>query len=103
MIQVILYLMLSAACHTISGGKFDDYGKLIHYPVREFTEKRGIVIKTGTSIGSINADMKSVTLSDGSTEKFDRLIICSGAHPRIEEKFKNSGAVAIRSLDRRGK
>ena len=81
------------------GGKFDDYGKLIHYPVKEFTEKRGIVIKTGISIGSVDAHMKSVTLSDGSTEKFDRLIICSGAHLRIEEKFKNSGAVAIRSLD----
>ena len=81
------------------GGKFDDYVKLIHYPVKEFTEKRGIIVKTGISVRAVEAEKKFVTLSDGSSEAFDRLIICSGAHAKIEEKFRESGAVAIRSLD----
>ena len=81
------------------GGKFDDYGKLIHYPVKEFTEKRGIVVKTGVLIQSVDPEMNFVSFSDGSRDTFDRLIICVGAHPKIDEKFKNSGVLAIRSLD----
>ncbi|MHB8361757.1 MAG: FAD-dependent oxidoreductase [Thermoplasmataceae archaeon] len=81
------------------GGKIDDYTKLIHYPITEFTEKRGIKVQTNTGIKAIDTDNKSVLLSSGKQVQFDKLIICTGASPKTPSQFKNSGSFAIRSLE----
>ena len=81
------------------GGKIDDYGKLIHYPITEFTEKRGIIVRTNTSVSSINPEKKEIFFDNGTSESYDRLIICTGASPKVPQKFKDSGALAIRTLD----
>ena len=81
------------------GGKIDDYGKLIHYPITEFTEKRGIIVRTNTSVSSVNPEKKEIFFTNGTSESYDRLIICTGASPKVPQKFKDSGALAIRTLD----
>ena len=80
-------------------GIVKDSNDLIHYPLSEFTEKRGISVITGKVATKIDRKAKRVTLSDGTSLEYDKLLIATGARPRIPPEFTGSGALAIRSLE----
>ncbi|MCL4358639.1 MAG: FAD-dependent oxidoreductase, partial [Candidatus Thermoplasmatota archaeon] len=80
-------------------GMVKDSNDLIHYPLSEFTEKRGINVITGKAVTKIDRKAKRVTLSDGTSLEYDKLLIATGARPRIPPEFTGSGALAIRSLE----
>lgn len=80
-------------------GLVKDSNELIHYPLSEFTEKRGINVITGKSVAKIDRQAKKVILSDGTALEYDRLLIATGARPNIPENFAKSGAMGIRTLD----
>jgi NADPH-dependent 2,4-dienoyl-CoA reductase/sulfur reductase-like enzyme len=78
-------------------GYFDDANDLLHYPISEFTEHRNIEVITGTTVESVNASEKYV---DTGQKKiyYDRLVIATGAKPRIPPEFKDY-AIALRNMD----
>ncbi|MEM0155767.1 MAG: FAD-dependent oxidoreductase [Thermoplasmataceae archaeon] len=80
-------------------GLVRDSSELIHYPITEFTEKRGIKIVTGKRVRKIDRTLKEIELSDGSRLAYDKLLIATGVHPKVPVEFANSGAFAIRSLE----
>lgn len=80
-------------------GIVGESSELIHYPVTEFTEKRGIEVITRKWVRKINRAEKEIELSDGSKLEYDRLLIATGVRPKIPAEFADSGALAIRSLE----
>ncbi|MCY0852360.1 MAG: FAD-dependent oxidoreductase [Thermoplasma acidophilum] len=76
-------------------GKAED---LLHYPLEEFTEKRGIKVITGRVVKKIDTASLSLVLDNGSAVKFDRLIIATGSRPRIPDGIA-SGVFGLRSLE----
>ena len=80
-------------------GKFDDYKKLIHYPIDEFTKKRNINVRIKTKVMSIDLQNRVITTLDGDNIQFDKLVICTGASAR-KSKFSNFPNVfSVRNLD----
>ncbi|KAA8923088.1 FAD-dependent oxidoreductase [Thermoplasma sp.] len=71
---------------------------LLHYPLEEFTEKRGIRVIIGRVVKKIDTASLSLILDNGSAIKFDRLIIATGARPRIPDGIA-SGVFGLRSLE----
>ncbi|WP_297217654.1 FAD-dependent oxidoreductase [Thermoplasma sp.] len=71
---------------------------LLHYPPEEFTQKRGIKVITGRVVTKIDTASLSVLLDNGTAVKFDRLIIATGARPRIPQGIA-TGVLGIRSLE----
>lgn len=55
---------------------------LILYP-EEWYARRGIHMHLGTSITRLDVGAKSLTLADGSTVSYDRLLLANGSHPNI--------------------
>ena len=79
--------------------KFDNYENLIHYPIKEFTDKRGINIMTGKRVSGIDVNEKKITLESGEILKFDRLVIASGASA-VRSGYESLGSVfSVRTLD----
>ncbi|EQD46197.1 FAD-dependent pyridine nucleotide-disulfide oxidoreductase, partial [mine drainage metagenome] len=72
---------------------------LLHYPVEEFTKKRGISVRTGTGVVEIRRKEHSLVLSDGSIMQYDKLILALGAIPKIPEQFASIGIPGIRTLE----
>ncbi|MCL4325920.1 MAG: FAD-dependent oxidoreductase [Candidatus Thermoplasmatota archaeon] len=74
-------------------GVVSDVQSLVHYPVEKFVIERGIDVRLGSEIISINPALKSVSVKkrDGTivNEIYDKLIIASGASPKIPSFFKN--------------
>lgn len=75
------------------------HDSLLHYPIAEFTRKRGIDVIVNKKMINLDRANKTVNLSDGSRLDYDKLVIATGARPKMPEEFANSGAFAIRSLE----
>jgi Uncharacterized NAD(FAD)-dependent dehydrogenases len=72
--------------------KFENYENLIHYPIKEFTDKRGINVMTGKKVKSIDSNQKKVILEGGETLKFDKLVIATGASA-VRSEYESLGNV----------
>ena len=81
------------------GGYFDDYNRLLHYPVEEFTKKRGIEIINGKTVTAVNPDEQVIVLDDGGKMKYDFLVIASGASAKAHPFGNVDNVFTIRTLD----
>ncbi|MCL4452291.1 MAG: FAD-dependent oxidoreductase [Candidatus Thermoplasmatota archaeon] len=73
--------------------------QLLHYPLEEFTTRRGINVITGTSVNVIDRKNRVLVLSNSSKVKYDRLIIATGASPKVPDSLSALGIRGIRSLE----
>lgn len=73
--------------------------ELLHYPLEEFTQKRGINVLTQTSVTAIDRKNRELVLSNGSRAGYDRLIIATGASPKVPDSLSGLGIHGIRSLE----
>ena len=73
--------------------------QLLHYPLEEFTIKRGINVITETSVNVIDRKNRKLILSNGSKLSYDRLIIATGASPKVPDSLSALGIHGIRSLE----
>ncbi len=78
-------------------GYFQDFKDLLHYPVSEFTEHRGINVITNSTVTSINAGKKYID-TNGKSYKYDKLVLATGATPNIPDEFKEYG-VSLRNME----
>ncbi|WMT54036.1 FAD-dependent oxidoreductase [Ferroplasma acidiphilum] len=78
-------------------GYFKDSGELLHYPLSEFTEHRNLEVITGTKVEYINPGEKYV-FAGNKKFPYDKLVIATGAEPRIPDEFKGY-AYALRNMD----
>ncbi|WP_287950814.1 FAD-dependent oxidoreductase [Acidiplasma sp.] len=70
-------------------GYFDDFTRLLHYPITEFTEKRKIRVFINTKIDRIDAVNKRV-FSGTVAYSYDKLVIATGASPKIPDVLKDT-------------
>ncbi len=80
------------------GGMFDDYTKLLHYPVSEFTEKRKIKVITNERIVNIDPSRKQAKTSSGRELEYDYLLLSTGAFATKPVAISGSDVKTIRSL-----
>ncbi len=73
--------------------------ELLHYPLEEFTQKRGINVITRTSVNAIDRKNRELVLSNDSRVKYDRLVIATGASPKVPDSLSAVGIHGIRSLE----
>ncbi|BAB59972.1 NADH peroxidase/oxidase [Thermoplasma volcanium GSS1] len=71
---------------------------LLHYPLSEFTEKRGIKVLLHTTVTRIDTLHSSVLLNNGDVLKYDRLIIATGSRPKPIDVISDR-TISIRSLE----
>lgn len=76
---------------------FEDYKKLLHYPLSEFTEKRKINVFLNSNIKYINNDEKYVFYNN-KKYFYDKLVLATGAKPRVPENFVNN-SYSIRNIE----
>ncbi len=76
---------------------FDDYNKLLHYPLSEFTEKRKINVFLNANIEYINNDEKYV-LYKNKKYYYDKLVLATGAGPKVPDNFVNN-VYSIRNIE----
>lgn len=85
------------------GGEIAEFDQLLHYPLSKFREERRIEVNTNSLVTGINIDRKEVTVKSGDrtfTDRYDRLIIATGARPKVPELFAGHRLVlTLRSLD----
>ncbi len=80
-------------------GKVENYESLIHYPVSEFVEKRGIKVITGKRVSGVDTDNKEIILENGEKMNYGKLVVASGASA-IKSKFGTLDHVySVRTLD----
>jgi len=72
---------------------------LLHYPIEEFTEKRGIKIILNDTVNSIDRSAKKISTSRNGKIHYDRLLIATGASPKVPAEYTNIGISGIRSLE----
>ncbi|MBE2183342.1 MAG: FAD-dependent oxidoreductase [Anaerolineae bacterium] len=62
-------------------------------PLRDhhWYERRGITLMLDQAVTAIQADAHMITLADGETLTFDKLLLATGAHPRTLEKVPGWG------------
>ncbi len=78
-------------------GFFDKYEDLLHYPISEFIEKRGINVLINTEAKEIDVENKTVKTEDKNFH-YDKLILATGATPRIPDSFNNF-VYSLRSMN----
>lgn len=67
----------------------------INFAETDFEKRYGVEWKKGCSCTGVDAAQKQITLSDGSVENYDKLLVATGAHPAIPsiEGLKGAGNV----------
>lgn len=84
-------------------GEVRDLDDLIHYPVSKFIEERKINVQLRSRVTKLDVSGKEVTvLRDGEEfrDRYDRLIIATGARPAIPEVLREkSNVYTLRHLD----
>lgn len=81
-------------------GKVAD--KNMSYRPADFYEKNNVKTKLGVKVTSLDAKKKEVTLSDGTTEKYDKVLVGTGSRPfvpPIEGVRENKNTVTFLSWD----
>ncbi|MGP6293964.1 FAD-dependent oxidoreductase [Caldiplasma sukawensis] len=77
--------------------KFQEPERLLHYPIEEFTVKRKIDVKIGTSVNGIDFKNHKIFTNMGEIY-YDKLIISTGA--RAQNPFSGvAGVFSVRTLD----
>lgn len=85
------------------GGEVESFDDLLHYPVSKFIKERNIDVRVKSRVTKISVNSREITVDSGEKtykDNFDRLIIATGASPRIPEVFTGKKHVfTIRNLD----
>ncbi|WP_188680035.1 FAD-dependent oxidoreductase [Thermogymnomonas acidicola] len=79
-------------------GIVKDLEDLLHYPVTEFTQRRGIDVRTGCRVTEIDTG-KQVVKSQCGDFPYDRLIIASGASPVLPPELSSPDVHTLRSME----
>ncbi len=68
---------------------------------RQWYETRGIELKLGQRVTSVDSDAQTVTTSLGKTISYDRLVLATGSRPFVPpiEGVDNTGVFVYRSID----
>lgn len=72
---------------------------LLHYPIEEFTKKRGIKILLNDTVKSIDRSSRNIVTAKNGTIRYDKLLIATGASPKVPKEFSDIGVNGIRSLE----
>jgi len=66
-----------------------------------FYDRDGLDLRTGTTVTSIDREARNVTLENGDTVGYDRLLLCTGAEPRHLDLPGSDleGIVTLRTMD----
>jgi len=80
-------------------GIVPDASGLLHYPLTEFTVKRGIDVQTGTKVDAVDRKEKTLLLQDGRRLRYDRLLISTGASANVPLGNNCRNVFGIRSLE----
>lgn len=85
------------------GGIVKDFNSLLHYTVDKFEKERDIEIRLNSRVISIDTARHAVVFQNSRGEgndNYDRLIIATGAKPRIPEKLHDvKGLHTLRTLN----
>lgn len=85
------------------GGEVRDFNDLIHYPVSKFVQERKINVQLGARVTALDTQAKELTIVQNgviTTDNYDRLVIATGARPRIPEIFSGKKNVyTLRHID----
>ncbi len=85
------------------GGMIEKPEDLLHYPLEEFTVKRGIKVILNDRVSSINRQAKTVSTASNGDIHYDKLLIATGATPKVPQEYREMGIAGIRLLvDARG-
>ena len=89
--------------HTLlSGGVVEELEQLVRYPVRVFTEERGIEVYTRTTVTELGSGYLRTRNSEGEkTYEWGKLLIATGAKPKIPnvDGIDLPGVFTIRTLE----
>ncbi len=83
----------------VLSGETDPDGIVFYKP--DWYEKKAIAVRTGCPISSVDADSRRVTLLDGSSVPYDRLVLATGSfanHPPIPGS-RLPGVFTLRTMD----
>jgi NADPH-dependent 2,4-dienoyl-CoA reductase/sulfur reductase-like enzyme len=80
------------------GGMFEDYSKLLHYPLTEFTERRKIKVILNESVTEIDTSRQQVKTSGEKVFSYDYLLISTGASAVKPKGISGPEVRTIRSL-----
>jgi NADPH-dependent 2,4-dienoyl-CoA reductase/sulfur reductase-like enzyme len=72
---------------------------LLHYPIEEFTKKRGIKILLNDTVKSIDRSSRNIVTAKNGRISYDKLLIATGASPKVPKEFSDMGVNGIRSLE----
>lgn len=72
---------------------------LLHYPIEEFTKKRGIKILLNDTVKSIDRSSRNIVTAKNGRIRYDKLLIATGASPKVPKEFSDIGVNGIRSLE----
>ena len=72
---------------------------LLHYPIEEFTKKRGIKILLNDTVKSIDRSSRNIITEKNGRIRYDKLLIATGASPKVPKEFSDIGVNGIRSLE----
>ena len=72
---------------------------LLHYPIEEFTKKRGIKILLNDTVKSIDRSSRNIVTAKNGRIRYDKLLIATGASPKVPKEFSDIGVSGIRSLE----
>lgn len=72
---------------------------LLHYPIEEFTKKRGIKILLNDTVRSIDRPSRNIVTAKNGRIRYDKLLIATGASPKVPKEFSDIGVNGIRSLE----
>lgn len=85
------------------GGEVRDFNDLIHYPVSKFVQERKINVQLGATVTEMDTGRKELTIVQNGetlTDNYDRLVIATGARPRVPEVFAGKENVyTLRHID----
>lgn len=84
-------------------GTVKEFDDLLHYPVSKFIDERNIDVRTESNVTGVNIAKKEITVEcrgQKATDIYDRLIIATGARPKIPEMFSDLARFyTMRNLD----
>ncbi|PLJ77947.1 MAG: CoA-disulfide reductase [Thermofilum sp. NZ13] len=85
------------------GGLAKSVEELVHYPVRVFTEERGIEVHTEAEVVEAGEGYVRARFKDGTerTYEWDKLLIATGARPRVPRipGTELTGVLTLRTLE----
>jgi NADPH-dependent 2,4-dienoyl-CoA reductase/sulfur reductase-like enzyme len=84
------------------GGIVKELDQLVHYPLRVFTEERGIEVYTKTTVTELGTGYLRARNSDGEkTYEWNKLLIATGAKPKIPrvDGINLPGVFTLRTLE----